>query len=155
MTAAYRTGWIGSLTLQSPPRCIAAFTAFPTGEPAAEIGSVDGRNFYWSLGCSCSGRSFVIRSIYGPHFYLKHPVAHGPITLRCVTCGREQTCFDPAIHGYDAELDLLPPPDADRDTGLHDFACPNCKASSFEVVARFDTRRRQTSRDRTCLPISC
>ena|SRR5689334_21659295 len=126
------------MTLQSPPRCVAAFTASPAAQPAAEIGSVDGQNFFWSLGCRCSGSSFAVRSVYGPHFYLKHPVAHGAITLRCVACGRADICFDPAEHGLDAELDFFPSSERADDAELRDFGCPNCDAGSFEVISRFE-----------------
>lgn len=122
----------------TPPRCLAGFTASPTGEPAAEIGSLDGQNYFWSLGCRCAGRSFVVRSLFGPHFYLKHSVSSGPITLRCVACDREDSCFVPSKHGLDAELDFFPPPKEDDDAELQDFACPQCAASSFEVIARFE-----------------
>jgi|GEM_PF-4801431 len=126
------------MTSQPPPRCLAAFTASPAAQPGAEIGSLDGQNFFWSLGCRCSGSSFAVRSAYGPHFYLKNPVAHGPIALRCVACGREDSCFDPAQHGLDAESDFFPPPERDDDAELRDFACPICGAGAFEVIARFE-----------------
>lgn len=79
-----------------------------------------------------------MRSLLGPHFYLKHPVASGTITLRCVTCGREERCFVPSQHGMDAELDFFPPPKEDENAASQEFACPNCEAASFAVIARFE-----------------
>ena len=99
---------------------------------------MDGQNFYWALGCRCSGRGFAVRSRFAPHFYLKHSVAYGRIALRCGTCARECVCFHPSEHGFDAELDHFPPADDAQDGEVTDFACPGCAASSFQVVARFE-----------------
>lgn len=123
------------MTLQSPPRCVAAFTTTPAEQPSAEIGSIDGQNCFWSLGCRCSGRSFAVRSVFGPHFYLKHPVASGAIVLQCVACGREDTCFVPDEHGFDAELGGSKTATSPQ---VRDFGCPNCEAGTFEVIARFE-----------------
>jgi len=125
------------MTLHSSPRCLADFVVSPTDRPRTELGSFDGQNYFFSLDCRCSGRSFVVRSFFSPHFYLKHPTAYGPITLRCVTCTRECICFDPSEHGFDAELDHFPSPNEDRGE-IRDFACPRCEETSFRIIARFE-----------------
>lgn len=125
------------MTLYSSPRCVIDFVVSPTDQPRAELGSFDGQNYFLSLSCHCSCIGFAVQSIFAPHVYLKHPVACGPIALRCVTCARERICFDPAKHGLDAELDHFP--DSDKSPGeFRDFACPGCEATSFQVTARFE-----------------
>jgi hypothetical protein len=125
------------MTLYSSPRCVIDFVVSPTDQPRAELGSLDGQNYFLSLSCPCSCRSFAVHSIFAPHFYLKHAVAYGPIMLRCVTCARERICFDPAQHGLDAELDHSQ--NSNEYTGeFRDFACLGCEATSFQVTARFE-----------------
>jgi hypothetical protein len=125
------------MTLPSSPRCVADFVISPADVPQTELGSFDGENHFFALGCPCSGRNFVVRSIFARHFYLEHAVAYGPIALRCVACARERICFAPSEHGFDAELDFSRPPDKYREE-LESFGCPRCHAEAFEVIARFE-----------------
>jgi hypothetical protein len=132
-----QSGVCAQMTPRISPRCVADFVVSPTDAPPTELGSFDGQNYFLSLSCRCSGRSFLVRSIFAPHFYLKHATATGSITLHCVTCGRESICFDPSHHGLDAELDHFPS-SSGHDGQLGEFACPRCAETSFEIITRFE-----------------
>jgi len=119
-----------------PPRCLDGFVTAPAGPPDCDIGEVDPVNHYFSVACTCGASAFGAESNLLPHFYLRYETACGVITLHCTACGRVHDCFDPARHGYDAEIDHFPPQPPYR--GEHKrYACPHCGAHAFAIAARF------------------
>lgn len=122
----------------SPPRCLRELLARPTTDPGVELDSVveEWQNYFFSLACPCGSNSLKVRSFISRVEYLVEDRAYGPITLRCPTCGRDHQSFDPALHGYDVEIDHFPLPGPYGDA-FRDYHCPNCAADTFSLIARF------------------
>ena len=126
----------------NPPRCLEELVARPTGDPGVELDALvdEWENHFFSLHCPCGGNSFTVRSFFYRRQYpseeLDEDLAYGPITLRCCTCNRELECFDPALHGYDVEIDHFPEPGPYTGT-IRDYECPKCAAKAFALTARF------------------
>lgn len=114
-----------------PPRCLRELVARAAEDPGVELDALveEWENCFFALECSCGGRSFTVRSFIEER-------AYGPIHLQCAACNRETTCFDPALHGYDVEIDHFPQPAPYRGP-FRAFACPECESERFALTARF------------------
>jgi hypothetical protein len=121
-----------------PPRCLGAFLAHRTTDPGIDLDSLveEWENHFFSLACPCGGTSFTVRSFIDRPKYIEEDRAYGPITLQCSTCNSARAFFDPALHGYDVEIDHFPEPGPYPGT-LREYGCPNCSARTFALIARF------------------
>jgi hypothetical protein len=117
-----------------PPNCLASWVAAPTVGTKIDWDVSEGsENAFFALSCPCGHSELSVISIFQPHFYLSNQVAYGPIGMRCTACGREADVFNPARHGFDAELGHFPP-DNDWAESREEFACPSCGKLSFRLT---------------------
>ena len=118
-----------------PPGCFSEFIAQTTSPPQIDFDLMpNGDIRFFSLACPCGCDRLRVRSVLVPHYYLKNPVAYGPVALRCVACDRERICFDPTRHGYDAEIDHFPPT-GPYEGEIADHRCLACGTNSFLLTA--------------------
>lgn len=121
-----------------PPKCLARFTVAPAADPGVELDTLveewPERSF--AVACRCGGDQFTVRGhVYGEEL-LGIARISGAATLICGGCAGKAVAFDPALHGFDVEIDHFPAP-GPTVGGFWDFACPACARSSFVLVARF------------------
>lgn len=126
------------LTELPVPRCLRSFDARPAIDPGVELDAVIDawENRFLALACRCGGEALTVLAIVQPHWYLKAPVARGPLSIGCSKCRRDKAAFDPAAHGFDAELGHFPDRRKYVEAPVR-YACPGCGKTEFALVARF------------------
>jgi hypothetical protein len=125
-------------TTLPPPRCLQDIVATQTAAPDILLDTyTDSPNRFFGLTCRCGQKRFSILGeiVYEP--LIGQDLLAGPVTAECEACRRHALLFDPSLHGFDVELDHLPP---QRKEPLQAgaFECPSCKATSFTLTARFE-----------------
>jgi len=105
---------------------VTCYTTPPPTRHRAQLDSVveEWPNHFFSLACPCGSAALNVRSFIDRHKYLDEDRANGPITLRCPSCGNDHPSFDPALHGYDVEIDHFPLPGPHGDTSATTRAQP-------------------------------
>jgi len=118
-----------------PPRCLGELVTRPGNDPGVERDSLveSWPERFFVLACPCGGAAFAVRSHICRERYLGFERVYGPITLRCAACGRAALCFDPALNGYDVEIDHFPEP-GPYSGDVREFGCPSCAGKSFALT---------------------
>lgn len=121
-----------------PPRCLAEFTVLPTEDPGVELDTLveEWQERFFTVVCRCGGDRFTVNGHVYREKLLGIERISGAGTLICGRCGRRAVAFDPALHGYDVEIEHFPAP-GPTVGALRDFVCPSCAGASFRLVARF------------------
>jgi hypothetical protein len=133
-----------------PPRCLAGFTVAPTADPGVELDTLveEWPERFFAVACPCGGDTFTVHG----HVYREKLLGIARLsdaaTLICRRCGRGAVAFDPALHGFDVELDHFPAPGPTVGV-LQDFACPACANTTFALVARFQVPAEVAERQGT------
>ena len=112
-----------------PPRALDGLTARPVELPDHPFdGHGEPVNVAFELGCECGCATFCATGWVNDDDEIGPPV-----TLYCDACEREHEIFDPARHGYDAEISE----GASEDTEGHpdDFPEPD---PPYGVIVRFE-----------------
>ena len=121
-----------------PPRCLEGFKVLPAEDPGVELDTLveEWPERFFAVACRCGGDTFTVLG----HVYREKLLGIARLTdaatLICGGCGRRAVAFDPALHGFDVELDHFPAP-GPTVGDLQDCACPACARTSFTLVARF------------------
>ncbi|MEO7794553.1 MAG: hypothetical protein ABIV06_07240 [Thermoanaerobaculia bacterium] len=121
-----------------PPRCLVDFVVRSTEDPGVELDKLVEvwPERFFRLACPCGGEAFRVRGRVQREKYLQIDRLAGTGTTICRVCGRAAVAFDPALHGYDVEIDHFP--GAGPCPGvLQDFSCPACARQAFALVVRF------------------
>ena len=126
------------MTELPPPRCLRSFDTRPTTDPGVDLDAVvdEWENRFLAVSCRCGGEAMTVLGVLRPHWYLKAPIARGPLSFGCIACRRDREAFDPGVHGYDSEMDHFP----DRWKSAEPprrYPCPGCASTEFALVARF------------------
>lgn len=122
----------------SRPRCLAGLAVWPTADPGVELDTLveEWQERFFAVACRCGGDLFTVHGHVYRERFLGIERISGAATLICGACGRKAVAFDPAIHGFDVEIDHFPAPGPTVGE-LQDFGCPACARTSFTLVARF------------------
>jgi len=120
------------------PHCLDPVVATSAENPGVELDSIvdEWPNEFFALSCPCSGLQFTVQSFFSRSACLEQDRAYGPISVACCACQRSATIFDPALHGYDVEIDHFPP-HAPYLGDWRVFQCSSCASKAFGLIARF------------------
>jgi hypothetical protein len=140
-----------------PPRCVAGFSARPTGLPGVEfdghvsmsqldfgappgvtIDAPEHINPVFALSCRCgSDRHYVHCYRWVNAAFNNAVVILSPLVLECAACRTMTELLDTGVHGYDSELghgSATVRAQGDRVV----FECPSCGRQPLEAFARFE-----------------
>lgn len=121
-----------------PPRCLAELRVLPVEDPGVELDTLVEAwpERFLAVACRCGDTRFTVNAHVDREEFLGIDRISGAATLICGSCGRGAIAFDPALHGYDVEIDYFPTPGPTAGVRKR-FGCPACARTSFTLVVRF------------------
>jgi Zn finger protein HypA/HybF involved in hydrogenase expression len=149
---------------QHPAHCLSEFAVQPDSLADIEFdghgfsgrcpdGLVENPNIVFRVKCRCGGAQHIIvaESAASEISYYQSLVLADRYYLKCATCGKQPLLFNPALHGYNAELmqmEGVTDDDAGASNGTEsnrpsttanaECGCTNCGSHNLEVFTRFE-----------------